>query len=161
MDTPRYYEMMGPVHSALRARGGTLTNKEIVDAVVEIMAIPENVFNGHRLGFMSDFESQLVMAKSYLKKAGYLTQSENGVWTLTPKGRDSETVDGLLIRTEVHRNYRKQRLGVDPGIPGFEIKSEDTGLEPEELVSDLWKQDLLGALQSMQPSAFERLCQRL
>jgi hypothetical protein len=33
METPKYYEFMNPTLQALREKGGTLTNEEIVDAV--------------------------------------------------------------------------------------------------------------------------------
>ena len=35
METPRYYECMNPILTALREGGGTLTNDEIVDAVAK------------------------------------------------------------------------------------------------------------------------------
>jgi hypothetical protein len=45
---------MNPVLTALRERGGTLTNEEIVDAVAQIMYLPEDVMErkqqGHNMG---------------------------------------------------------------------------------------------------------------
>ena len=43
MATPKYYEFMNPILQALRDGGGTLTNDEIVDAVVTHMPLPDEV----------------------------------------------------------------------------------------------------------------------
>jgi hypothetical protein len=45
METPRYYEFMNPVLTALRERGGALTNEEIVDAVMNVMHLPDDVMD--------------------------------------------------------------------------------------------------------------------
>jgi hypothetical protein len=54
METPKYYEFMNPILQALRDGGGTLTNEEIVDAVVSRMHLPDDVLerkqHGHNLG---------------------------------------------------------------------------------------------------------------
>ena len=62
---------------------GRSTNEEIVDAVVTLMRLPDEILerkqHGHNL---SEVEYRIAWAKSYLKQAGYLTQSERGVWAL-------------------------------------------------------------------------------
>src|SRR5712691_4064759 len=84
MDTPKYYEFMNPTLQALRAGGGTLTNNEIVDAVARIMSLPDDVMERQHAGHqnMRECEYRIAWAKSYLKQAGYLTQSTRGVWVL-------------------------------------------------------------------------------
>jgi Mrr restriction endonuclease-like protein len=84
MATPKYYECMNPVLTALREGGGTLTNEEIVDAAANIMHLPDDVMNRKQQGHnMGEVEYRIAWAKSYLKKAGYLTQSARRVWVLT------------------------------------------------------------------------------
>ena len=70
MKTPKYYEFMNPTLQALREGGGTLTNEEIVDAVVNLMQLPEEILErkqqGHNLG---EVEYRIAWAKSYLKNS--------------------------------------------------------------------------------------------
>jgi restriction system protein len=62
---------------------GRSTNEEIVDAVVTLKRLPDEILecklHGHNL---SEVEYRIAWAKSYLKQAGYLTQSERGAWAL-------------------------------------------------------------------------------
>jgi len=43
METPKYYEFMNPTLQALREKGGTLTNEEIVDAVASSLIYNRDV----------------------------------------------------------------------------------------------------------------------
>jgi len=164
MDTPRYYEFMNPVLAALRERGGTLTNEEIVDAVVQLMRLPDDVLERKQQGHnMGEVEYRIAWAKSYLKKAGYLTQSARGAWSLTAEGKATDAVDVRTIRTDVRREYRTRRqeqalLHMPPG----ETTTEGASAALVEVEAELgWKQQVLDALLAMPPDAFERLSQRL
>ena len=54
METPRYYECMNPILTALREGGATLTNDEIVDAVANIMHLPDDVMNRKQQGHITN-----------------------------------------------------------------------------------------------------------
>src|SRR5262245_31505137 len=163
METPRYYEFMNPVLTALRERGGTLTNEEIVDAVAQLMHLPDDVMERKQQGHnMGEVEYRIAWAKSYLKKAGYLTQSTRGVWALTAEGKAVDAVDVHAIRTDVRREYRVRRqeqalshtpLGETPASASAALVEVEAELG--------WKQQVLDALLAMPPDAFERLSQRL
>ena len=163
METPRYYEFMNPILAALRERGGTLTNEEIVDAVVQCMHLPDDVMERKQQGHnMGEVEYRIAWAKSYLKKGGYLTQSARGVWTLTAEGKAVEAVDVRAIRTDVRKGYRarRQEQALLPTPPGETPEGASAALvEVEAELS--WKQQVLDALLAMPPDAFERLSQRL
>jgi hypothetical protein len=70
---------MNPVLTALREKGGALTNEGIVDAVMHIIHLPDDVMDrtqqGHNMG---EVEYPIAWAKSSLNTAGYLTQSARG-----------------------------------------------------------------------------------
>ena len=71
---------MNPTLQALHDGLGTLTNEEIVNAVVTLMHLPEEVLERKQHGHnQSEIEYRVAWAKSYLKQAGYLTQSERGI----------------------------------------------------------------------------------
>ena len=106
---------MNPILTALRQGGGTLTNDEIVDAVANIMHLPDDVMNrkqqGHNVG---EVAYRIAWAKSYLKKAGYLTQSTRGVWALTAEGKSADAVDVRAILTDVRKDYVTRRTEKEP-----------------------------------------------
>jgi restriction system protein len=169
MDTPKYYEFMNPTLQALREGGGTLTNEEIVDAVARIMHLPNEVMERHQAGHanMGEVEYRIAWAKSYLKHTGYLTQSARGIWVLTPQGKDADTVDVRAIVTEVRQAYRARRKDQQvaqqtKAQPDPTTEDVPRGNELAEVEEELsWKEQVLEAVLTMPPDAFERLSQRL
>jgi restriction system protein len=143
METPKYYEFMNPILQALREGGGTLTNDEIVDAVVTRMQLPDDVLerqqHGHNLG---EVEYRIAWAKSYLKQAGYLTQSERGVWALTPKGKDTPRINERAIVTAIRKAYvarRKEKIP-PPTIQSVQEEAVQETSAAEEIEEELsWK----------------------
>jgi restriction system protein len=77
-----------------------------------------------------------------------IENSARGVWALTAEGQKSNTVNKDKVRRFVQEEDRKNRE---------ERKSQEGG-EPGELG---WEAEVLAALKSMPPEAFERLCQRV
>jgi restriction system protein len=165
METPKYYEFMNPTLQALRERGGTLTNEEIVDAVVTRMRLPEEVLERQQHGHnLSEVEYRIAWAKSYLKQAGYLTQSERGVWPLTPKGRDTSRINERAIVTAIRKAYvaRRKEKNLPPTTQNVQEEAVQETPAAEEIEAELsWKQQVLDAILAMSPEAFERLSQRL
>ena len=69
METPKYYQFMNPTLQALRLGGGSLTNEEIVNAVVNLMQLPDDVLNRQQHGHnLSEVEYRIAWAKSILRK---------------------------------------------------------------------------------------------
>lgn len=165
METPKYYEFMNPTLQALREGGGTLTNDEIVDAVVTLLRLPDDVLErqqqGHNLG---EVAYRIAWAKSYLKQAGYLTQSERGVWALTPKGKDTPRINERAIVTAIRKAYvaRRKEQALHPTVQRGQDEAVQETSAAEEIEAELsWKHQVLEALLAMPPEAFERLSQRL
>jgi restriction system protein len=169
MDTPKYYEFMNPTLQALREGGGTLTNEEIVDAVAQLMHLPDEVMERRQAGHhnMRECEYRIAWAKSYLKHVGYLTQSTRGVWALTPEGKAIDAVDARAIVVEVRRAYRarcKAQQARQPPDEPMDLETEE--VPGEGALADVeeelhWKEQVLAAVLAMSPEAFERLSQRL
>ena len=157
METPKYYECMNPVLTALREAGGTLTNEEIVDAVATIMHLPDDVMNRKQQGHnMGEVEYRIAWAKSYLKKAGYLTQSARGVWALTAEGKATDAVDVRAIRTDVRKDYVTRRKEKELPQTLLGDIGEGASAAIAEVEEELgWKQQVLDALLAMPPDAFD------
>ncbi len=118
---------------------------EIVGLSDEQLDIPHLPEKG---GSTTEFEYRLAWTRTYLKKYGLLENSSRGVWALTQQGRQVDLVDPL----EVKRFVRSQVV---------KAKEEETEIPGEEEAELTWREELSETLLKMDPSAFERLAQRL
>ena len=142
---PKFDELMWPIILTLRDLGGSAANDELYDVLLERLQLPEEMVerphkegsNETRLRYRHNW------AKSYLKKTGYLDNSERGVWSLTALGRDAKSINTATIKRLVRNS-----------IPSARKQDEDDG---EEQTAS-WSEQLLVVLQSISPDAFERLC---
>jgi restriction system protein len=156
---PSYDSLLWPTLVALRATGGSASNDELLTKVTEIAGVPEDIASIiHLDNRQTKLNYNLAWAKTYLKKVGAVTNSARGVWSLTEFGEHLDETSTAAIPAQVRReNYDKRRSTSE--LAG----SNGTGADfLDELVTELdWKAQLLGTLQNMDPSAFERLAQRL
>jgi restriction system protein len=148
---PTYDEMMNPLIQALKSLGGSGTIEEIDDKVVDILNLSDEqleVLHNPRYG-QTEVSYRLAWTRTYLKKYGILENSSRGIWALTKKGQEVDFVDPQEIKRYVREKDRKARM------------ETDNHEEIEEELEIFWQDELLGTLQEMDPSAFERLVQRL
>ena len=152
-EIPAYDDMMNPVLVALKRLGGSGTIDEIESAVAEIMQLREEqleVLHNPEKGGLTEFEYRLAWTRTYLKKFGLLENSSRGVWALTADGKNTEKVKEKEVVRYVKEQDKLARLDSDES----EHISDANGEHP-------WQQELLEVLLEMDPSAFERLIQRL
>jgi len=141
---PTYDRMLWPGLQALIEMGGSASNQEHLDRVVQLMNIPEDVQAlPHKDGPMTAVGYRLAWARTYLKKAGAVENSERGVWSITPLGRN-------LSEAEVAKIPAKVRKGE------FDPEPDQEHDEPED-----WRAELLGVVKKMPADGFERLAQRI
>lgn len=151
---PTYQTMMNPLLSALRALGGSGTNDEIAEKVVELMALDSETSNlPHGNGSSTEVEYRLRWSQSYLKSAGYLENPRRRVWALTAKGRETEKVNAKQLAKDVRAANRASKSSKATEVlpPG----------ERQDGATEGWREVLLETLLEMAPDAFERLCQRV
>lgn len=90
MEVPTYDKLMNP---ALRALGGSASIEELAEKVVAQLHLPkEMIEQPHGKGNQTELEYRLAWARTYLKKYGLITNSERGVWALTPEGVKVDTI---------------------------------------------------------------------
>jgi len=99
----------------------------------------------HKDGRLCLLDYRLAWARSYLKKVGGLDNSTRGIWTLTDKGRAMTEKECKTVPSQVRKEYSDTRKNSNE----FEDDEFD------------WKEKLLAVLVKIDPSAFERLCQRI
>jgi len=151
---PKFDELMNPTLQALKRLGGSGSIDELVPEIVKFLNLPQEVAEvPHGTTGRTELEYRAAWARTYLRNAGYLDNSERGVWALTPKGTQTESVDGRQIAREFALQWQAARA--ETGAAGAPRVTDDT--EPPAT----WQDKLLSILQAMDPTAFERLCQRI
>lgn len=152
VDVPTFDALMNPVIQALKNLGGSGTIEEIKNEVSEIAGLSDEqleMLHNPEKGGQTEVEYRLAWTRTYLKKYGVLENSSRGVWALTPKGRQPDRVNPKTVRRFVQEQGRKERA----------VSVED---EFDEAGTDAsWRDELLDTLLKIEPSAFERLIQRL
>lgn len=149
---PTYDELNWPALEALRALGGSAGIAEHLTKLVELYDIPEYVASQpHGTSGRSELEYRLAWARTALRRCGYLENSARGIWSLTEEGEHS-TEKELKVRIIELRNLdgKKKKAAQPLSDPSSNITSDVD-----------WKDSLLEVLKQMDPSAFERLSQRL
>ena len=145
-DVPQFDELMNPTLQALTQLGGSASIDELAPEIVRLLGLPQEITEiPHGSSGRTELEYRSAWARTYLRKAGFLENSERGIWALTPKGSQAEAVDGRQIARQIGKL--------------FQVKRSKTNGEPEPTVA--WQDRLLAILQSMDPIAFERLCKRI
>ena len=151
-DVPDLQSLITATMAAIKSLGGSGSNDEIVQEVVRILGIPDDVASiPHKDRSKTYLEYRLYWARTYLKKAGAIDNTERGVWTMTPAGRqmpEAEISEVARTVRALNAAARRQRV----------VETED--VDDEEAAGD-WTDSLLTVLGRMPPDAFERLCQRL
>lgn len=149
---PPQDQLMNPTIQALHALGGSGTIEEIYAKVIQLIDFSdeqlEQLHNPER-GGQTEIEYRLSWSRTYLKKFGVLENSSRGVWALTAMGRQTQKVNPAAVKRFVQQQMKEDRASV--------LESET----PEDDEENTWREQLLAVLLQMDPSAFERLTQRL
>jgi len=152
---PKYNDFHWPTVVALRALGGSGSNSEIDEKVVEQQGFGEEVQSVlHNDGPMTEIGYRLHWARSYLKGMGLADNPRRGVWALTPAGREVTEAQIAPLRAKYLKAMRDARAA-------GATEALDAAQEVDSSTETSWRDRLLQALLAMEPAAFERLCQRL
>ena len=129
---PSINELRNPVLICLQELGGSATNAELLQAVIERLKLPPEVTAvPHNDGPKREVDYRIGWAKTNLKKQGLINNSKVGVWSLTQKGNA----------------FFKNALNMSS--------------QEDEVDDDAWQEEVRKALVEMPPDAFERFCGRL
>ncbi len=137
MDIPTANELRNPILNALSALGGSGSNREIAETVIQQLQLPDDITQQfHKEGPRTEIEYRLAWARTGLRMNGEIINSSTGVWALTPETPDQP-----------------------PGGPRSAAQDAFVDVNPEDEIT--WRETLLHVLKEMTPEGFERLCQRL
>ena len=153
---PTFDSMLLPTVQALQALDGSGRTEEIYEKVVQILNLPDQVLEIlHGSTSQSEVEYRLAWSRTYLKKYGLLQNSARGVWSLVSTSINLDNLSAKAIVKIVRDADKNKVTQSDPSDPLDETVGSST---LEELA---WHQQLHKVLLSLDPTAFERLAQRL
>lgn len=160
---PNLPGMMLVTVEALKSLGGSATIEELNEKVIELEGVTEaeqayqmkNNENRPRVNYY------LAWSRTYLKRGNAVVNSSRGVWALTESGAEiSNIAHTQAIYDQVAREEREKARAKRTAIKENASPIDETEEQgPDE--ADGWKNKLLSVLGAMDPSAFERLSQRL
>lgn len=159
---PKYDDFALPTLKALAALGGSASNDELQDWIGKAMELgPEQLDAVYPKSGAAIVPDRMSWARSYLKLAGLIRSEGRGVWVITEAGRDAvgSSSDAIKRRLADAFNASERRRKQAKAESG-DSTAADAAVAAEEAAAN-WRDELLGSLRSMDPSAFERLCQRL
>ena len=157
---PKYDELHWPTLVALRKLGGSASIDELHDQIVADLNLPDEVVEMAReaqVDARSELHYRMAWARTYLKKVGAVDNSARGVWTLTGKGRSMSEAEANEVAREVRKMTRDARAARE----AKGTKTTPSDRPPLDQEDRDWKEALLEHLGAMDPTAFERLCQRI
>ena len=159
MSVPTRIELTNPTFQAIHEAGGSASINEITERVIEKLNLSEEDVNvSHGTGYQTELEYGLGWARTELKKYGLITNSARGVWSLTPEGQKETSIDPRVVE---RANRERDRANREAGRRGAASVENETVAENDDAEEPALQEQILEALMGMDPSAFERLCQRM
>jgi restriction system protein len=156
---PKYDDLLSHTLKVLRALGGSGSVEEIDDAMVTSIGATQA-----QLALISPksgapaLPGRMSWARSFLKWPGFVANPRRGVWVLTEEGRAAADKSGSELKQIVTAAY-KASFAAKKAAQSAEVGSHEQDAAPEGTVD--WTDQVLQHVQTIDPTAFERLCQRL
>jgi len=165
---PDLPQLMLATVEALKAMGGSASIDELDEAIIEREGVTEE-----EQAFTMPNDSRpklryyLAWSRTFLKRGNALENSSRGVWALTDTGekissRDETAAIHKQVNEEERERSRLKRLAAKEDKERAQLDNAPVSID-EIGGHDFngWKDQLLDTLKKMEPSAFERLSQRL
>lgn len=136
---PQFHELIRPMLQGLQELGGSGSNKDILNKIIEILQIPQEIAEIPHSGSESrtELDYRAAWARSYLKKAGYLNNPSRSFWQLTKEF----SMDEIDVK-EIVDSVREQASQMANMLPAKEITTIEMTQAFEKYVS-LTLQDYL------------------
>jgi restriction system protein len=161
---PKYDDFMLPTLKALQDLGGSASIEEIQDRLSETMGLtPSQLDASYPKSGALVAPDRMSWARSHLKIAGMLTSGGKGIWVLTDLGREATTTTSAQVKAQVKKLSSAHHALVSAKRSEARSTGDQTSQADDLTDEDVnnWSDQLLAKLQSIEPAAFERLCQRL
>lgn len=161
-DLPRLEDFYLPVLTILEKLGGSGQIEEIDNGVIELVGLsPEQLEARYEKSGALIIPDRISWSRSYLRIASLIQSEGKGLWVLTDKGRDVIPAGDHAVRETVKvatKEYNKKYQSKKADAKAAKLSALESGDIPDDMG---WDDLLLAKVQSIDPSAFERLSQRL
>ncbi len=155
---PKYDDFMLPTLQALRELGGSASIEEIQDRVANNLQLTQEQLDvTYPASGALIAQDRMSWARSRMKPAGFVQSGGRGVWVLTDLGRQAADWQATKVKKAAADAYK-----------GIALAKKEAALQQDESATDDlppetpdWRDLLLIRLKQMDPSAFERLAQRI
>jgi len=159
---PDLSQMMLATITALKVIGGSASIQELDEKVIELEGVPEEeqaymMPDDHR----PKINYFLAWCRTYLKRGNALENSSRGVWALTKLGEKINSADETAAIIAQVKEEEKQRVKAKRDKSTKSENNVQSSAVNEIEVKTDWEETLLSVLRNIDPSAFERLSQRL
>ena len=162
---PRTKVLIEPTFKALKELGGSGSNKDILEKIIDDLHIPDDVTEilKHGSTTKTELENQADWARTYMNKCNVIEKIGTGLWAINTNFSKVEEIDGSKIISE-YRNKKNKNI-LDKTAIADEDKVEDDDPTNDEVEfpdeEKPWRSKLSDILKNMDPYGFERLAQRL
>ena len=151
---PKYHEFMLPTLKALDDLGGSGSVDEIQDRVIGYTSLtPEQLELTYPTSGAAIAADRMSWARSWMKHGGFVASGGRAVWLLTDLGREALAWTPHQIRARCQAEFKAKQAEKAASQP--EVEATEDEIEKD------WTDKLLTRLKNLEPSAFERLSQRI
>jgi len=153
-----------PTIKALKLLGGSGSNQEIYEKIIEIEKYGEKeishihqikVDGGYKDDIRTEIEYRLAWARTYLSQAGYIENAKRSTWVLTKLGSETDEISEKK-KKEINRMVKSKSINSNTSKP--ELKNIGDELLEDVMPDEKWINDLLDELKNISPVGFEELC---
>ncbi|MBM7834923.1 restriction endonuclease [Clostridium sardiniense] len=155
----KYDELIEPCFKAIKELGGSATNGEIKEKLIEILNLSEDEIDDIHRNSTTKLDYRSAWARNYLKNSGYIINSSRAVWSLTETGNSVKYVDKNSVKI-----MAKQELNKNDNTEKSEavIKESNIFYDDESNIDDFnWQSKIIDVVKKISPEKFEKLCQRM
>ncbi len=160
---PKVEDFYFPVLSCLDALGGSGQIAEIDAAAIEFLHLSQGVLDARypKSGALI-VPDRISWARTYLRIGELLKSEGRGLWVITDGGREALAKGETEVREIIRiagNEYNRQLMAKKANEKAGKLAMVESGEMPDE--DGAWADLLLTKVQTIDPSAFERLCQLL
>lgn len=154
---PKVIDLYKPTLEALATLGGSGSIEELEAAMIPALGVTQEQLDvTYPKSGGPVLTDRMSWARSWLKFPNFISNPKRGVWVLTEEGRAAVEKSNAELRKIIDESY-KAIMGAKAKPDG----AQDTTAPDIEMDDVRWSDRLLQRVQTIEPAAFERLCQRL
>ena len=86
MKGPQFLRYIIPIVNIIHQNGGVGNSGSVIEQVIEVLGITEEDLEATTANGQSRIRNQIQWARFYLFKAGFIDNSQRGIWRLTKEG---------------------------------------------------------------------------